>query len=263
MHLKRITVAAVLLPLLYLYIMFLPAFYFLSLMVVITILAMSEFYSMYHVPGILRYACTLGGVFTVIAAYAESGSVFDIIVLFFMIILIIRLFYKKDPSLTAKDLAAPVIGFFYIPCLLLFQVFLRDAGPEWIILLYASVWVSDSMAYYIGKGIGRRKLYREMSPNKTVAGAFGSVLGGTGALIALRATLVPSLSLSYAIWLGAGIGFITIAGDLIESMFKRDAGVKDSGVIIPGHGGILDKIDGALFTGPFVYWSLSLTGVLT
>ena len=263
MHLKRITVAAVLLPLFYLYIMFLPTVFFILLIVAVTILAMSEFYAMYQIPGILRYACILVGVFVVIAAYAASGSLLDILIFSFMTILIIRLLYKKDPSLAAKDLSAPVIGFFYIPCLLLFQIFLQDSGPEWIILLYASVWIADSMAYYIGKGFGKRKLYRAMSPNKTVAGAFGSLLGGIGALIVLRVILVPSLSLSYAVWLGAGIGIITVIGDLVESMFKRDAGVKDSGMIIPGHGGILDKIDGSLFAGPFVYWSLSFTGVLT
>lgn len=263
MHLKRIIVAAVLLPLLYVYIMFLPAVFFLLLMIGVTILAMSEFYAMYQVTGIFRYACTLVGVFVVIAAYAASPSLPDVLIFSFMIILIVRLFCKKDPTSTAKDLAVPVIGLFYIPGLLLFQVFLRDSGPEWIILLYASVWVADSMAYYIGKGFGKRKLYKAMSPNKTVAGAFGSLLGGTGAVILLRGIFVPSLPLSYAIWLGAGIGIVTIIGDLVESMFKRDARVKDSGVIIPGHGGILDKIDGSLFAGPFMYWSLSFPGVLT
>ena len=262
MHRKRITVAAVILPLLYLYIMFLPAFFFLVLMVGITILALSEFYTMYQVHGILRYTCMLAGVLTVVGVYVANVSPLDVLIFAFMTILIMRLLSKKDPSLTAQDLAAPVLGFFYIPCLLLFQIFLRDSGPEWIILLYASVWVADSMAYYIGKGFGKRKLYTAMSPNKTIAGAFGSLLGGIGALIVLRLILVPSLPLSYSILLGAGIGIVTVIGDLIESMFKRDAGVKDSGVIIPGHGGILDKIDGALFTGPFVYWTLNVTGVL-
>ena len=263
MHLKRIIVASVLLPLLYLYIMLLPSVYFLLLIIAVTILGMSEFYAMYHVPTILRYAGFLGGVSVVIAGYAAGGSLAHVIVCSFMIVLTIRLLYKKDPASSAKDLSHPVIGLLYVPCLLVFQVFLRESGPEMIILLYASVWMADSMAYYIGKGFGKRKLYREMSPNKTIAGAFGSLLGGIGALMILRALLVPSLSLTYAVWLGAGIGIITVIGDLVESMFKRDAGVKDSGAIIPGHGGILDKIDGSLFAGPFLYWSLSLSGALS
>jgi phosphatidate cytidylyltransferase len=117
------------------------------------------------------------------------------------------------------------------------------------------------MAYYIGKGIGKRKLYREVSPNKTVAGAAGSLIGGiTGALI-LRALIVPQITASAALFIGATIGIISVIGDLIESMFKRDAGVKDSGIIIPGHGGILDKIDGSLFAGPVLYWVLTALGI--
>jgi phosphatidate cytidylyltransferase len=116
------------------------------------------------------------------------------------------------------------------------------------------------MAYYIGKGFGKRKLYVEMSPNKTVAGATGSVIGGaTGALL-LQTVIVPQLTAPSAVFAGIMIGIVTIVGDLVESMFKRDAGVKDSGGIIPGHGGVLDKVDGALFAGPVLYWIL--TGIL-
>jgi phosphatidate cytidylyltransferase len=100
-----------------------------------------------------------------------------------------------------------------------------------------------------------------VSPNKTVAGAVGSVIGGVAGGVLLRALIVPQLSLPAALLIGMMIGSISIVGDLIESMFKRDAGVKDSSHIIPGHGGILDKVDGALFTGPLLYWTLSLYGI--
>ncbi|MBS1233330.1 MAG: phosphatidate cytidylyltransferase, partial [Nitrospirae bacterium] len=111
-------------------------------------------------------------------------------------------------------------------------------------------------AYYIGKSIGKRRLYREVSPNKTVAGAGGSVIGGMVGALLLRMLIVPQLGLLPTLFIGVMVGIISIIGDLVESMFKRDAGVKDSGAIIPGHGGILDKIDGALFAGPFLYWIL-------
>jgi phosphatidate cytidylyltransferase len=92
-----------------------------------------------------------------------------------------------------------------------------------------------------------------VSPNKTVAGAGGSVIGGMVGALLLRMLIVPQLGLLPALFIGVMVGIISIIGDLVESMFKRDAGVKDSGAIIPGHGGILDKIDGALFAGPFLY----------
>jgi len=139
---------------------------------------------------------------------------------------------------------------------------IREIGPEWVIFLYASVWSSDTFAYYIGKGIGKRKLYREVSPHKTVAGAAGSLIGGILSVFILKAILLPLLTVSAALIIGVMIGIISIIGDLIESMFKRDAGVKDSSTLIPGHGGILDKIDGALFAGPVLYWILIVIGII-
>jgi len=109
--------------------------------------------------------------------------------------------------------------------------------------------------------IGKRKLYAEVSPNKTVAGAVGSLIGGVMAALLFRAVMIPSLALSYTVLIGIIIGAVSIIGDLVESMFKRDARVKDSSVMIPGHGGILDKIDGVLFAGPMLYWILLFFGI--
>jgi phosphatidate cytidylyltransferase len=149
------------------------------------------------------------------------------------------------------------VGFFYIAGFLSFQWFLREQGKEYIFLLYASVWLADSAAYYIGTYIGRNKLYPAVSPNKTFEGAFGSILGGAiGALIMKLIFNIPDLTIISAIGIGAVLGFAALIGDLIESMFKRDAGVKDSSSIIPGHGGILDKLDGLLIAGPFLYLAL-------
>ena len=116
------------------------------------------------------------------------------------------------------------------------------------------MWVSDSVAYYAGKGLGKRKLYTAVSPHKTIAGAVGSVAGGALCALLLSYAFIPLL-------IGIIIGVTTIIGDLVESMLKRDAGIKDSGVLIPGHGGILDKIDGVLFGGPILYFLLSAIGI--
>ena len=126
------------------------------------------------------------------------------------------------------------------------------------------MWASDSLAYYIGKGIGRKKLYEEISPNKTIAGAVGSIAGGMSGAVILKITLVNyiAVSLVEAAVLGMIIGMVTIIGDLAESMFKRDAGVKDSSSIVPGHGGILDKIDSVLFAGPVLYWIALTCGLI-
>jgi phosphatidate cytidylyltransferase len=261
MHFKRLIVAAVLLPVIYLFIMYLPSGYFLFLLSAVSFLAMSEFYSMYHVSGILRYACLFFGISILSVSYVSKDLLPDVIILSVMAAIVIRLLVKRNPLSSLYDISPPVLGLLYIPGLLAFQAQIRKLGPEWIIFLYALVWASDTMAYYLGTWIGKRKLYMEVSPNKTMAGAAGSLMGGIIAAILLRATIIPLLTVPSAVLIGIIIGSISIVGDLVESMFKRDAGVKDSGIVIPGHGGILDKIDGVLFAGPMLYWILTIMGI--
>jgi|WetSurSiteA1Bulk_404760.scaffolds.fasta_scaffold00396_5 phosphatidate cytidylyltransferase len=262
MHLKRLFVAILLLPLLYLYIMYLPRQYFFFLLISVSVISMMEFYFMYRVYGILRYLCLILGTSLLTISYYAPDLLAKILGLCVMAVLATRLIVKKTPLSSLNDIAGPLVGVLYIPLFLSFQIQLRNLGPEWIIFLFATVWAADSMAYYIGKGLGRKKLYPEVSPNKTVAGAVGSLLGGTACSLLLKILLIPQLDLYQAAFLGIMIGIISIIGDLVESMFKRDAGVKDSSVIIPGHGGILDKIDGALFAGPMLYAMLNVFGMI-
>jgi phosphatidate cytidylyltransferase len=174
-------------------------------------------------------------------------------VLIFIAISSARLFMTKDPSSALKDLSPALIGFLYIPSLLLPLWYLRLDGYEWIFLLCLCVWSADTLAYYIGSSIGKRKLYREVSPNKTIAGAVGSVAGGIIASVLFGSFLVKGTGICNLLLIGAVLGAVTILGDLVESMFKRDAGIKDSGTLIPGHGGVLDRIDSILFAGPALY----------
>jgi phosphatidate cytidylyltransferase len=261
MHLKRLIVAVILLPLLYLFIMHLPPEYFFCVVLAVTFIALSEFYSMYRITGMLKYSCLFLGISIVGISYLRKDVLYNVLILSIMIIIVIRLFVKKNPGSSLHDISRPALGLLYIPGLFSFHTQIRMFGPEWIIFLYASVWAADSMAYFLGTTIGKRKLYPEVSPNKTIAGAVGSLAGGFIAALLIRTTLIPSLAVLSSALAGIIIGGITIIGDLAESMFKRDAGVKDSGLLIPGHGGILDKIDGALFAGPALYWLLLLLGI--
>jgi phosphatidate cytidylyltransferase len=256
MHGKRLAVAIVFLPLFYFSVMFLPPVFFFFLLLSVALLALSEFCAMYRIDGAMKYACLLSGAAILMISFFRNAYFSDVFIVAVMAMIVLRLLLKRDPSSSLSEIAAPGIGLIYIPGLLSFQGEIRQIGAEWILFLYATVWASDSLAYYIGKGIGKRRLYVEVSPNKTVAGAGGSVIGGMAGALLLRTFLVPQLTMGSALLIGTIVGTISIMGDLVESMFKRDAGVKDSGTLIPGHGGILDKIDGSLFAGPFLYWIL-------
>lgn len=128
----------------------------------------------------------------------------------------------------------------------------------------AVTWLTDSAAYFAGRRWGKRRLIPSVSPGKTVVGAVAGLVGGLfGGWVVTQLMAVTWLGLSLDPWLGA-LGGLLIAGvsqmgDLAESVWKREAGVKDSGAFFPGHGGILDRIDSLLFTIPAAYWWLSLT----
>jgi phosphatidate cytidylyltransferase len=254
MHHKRLIVAAVLVPFLYLYVMFLPAEYFLFLVVFVSTIALLEFYAMFRIQAALKYGAVAWGA-ALLAVFFTARHLFaDLLLLGALTLMGMRLVLRRDPSSSLTEVSAVLLGLLYIPGLLTFQLDLVRWGPAWIIMLYVSVWVSDSMAYYIGKGFGKRKLYVEVSPNKTVAGALGSLAGGLMGAVFVKSVILHRVSFPHAAILGLTIGAASIVGDLVESMFKRDAGVKDSSNILPGHGGMLDKLDSVTFAGPAFYW---------
>jgi phosphatidate cytidylyltransferase len=116
-------------------------------------------------------------------------------------------------------------------------------------------WFGDTGGYFGGRFFGRRKLSARISPNKTVEGLVGSVIASLCGGLAAHAWYLPELPLAHAVVLGVAVGALGQAGDLFESLIKRSVGAKDSGWIVPGHGGLLDRIDGLLFTsaGTWLY----------
>ncbi len=125
-------------------------------------------------------------------------------------------------------------------------------GGWWVLCSLVITWGNDTMAYFFGRALGRHKLYVEVSPGKTWEGFFGGFVGGVGGLFIVRAFFFPALTVTDAVVLGVLGGLFGPAGDLCESMLKRAYGVKDSGFMIPGHGGMLDRIDALIFNAPMV-----------
>ncbi|MCS7215696.1 MAG: phosphatidate cytidylyltransferase [Thermodesulfovibrio sp.] len=254
-HKKRVLIAAIALPILVLFIVKLPPYFFLGLLAVVNIVGMWEFMKMYKTPSRWNILGVIFSLIIFLLNCLNPQNAIHYYAIIFMAVTVIRLLSKKSPYMALSDISPLIVGLLYIPTLVSFQWFLRDYGWQWILYLYGVVWTADSFAYYIGKGFGNRKLYPEVSPKKTWAGAYGSLLGGGIASVILGYFLLNKALLNLAI-MGVLIGFVSIFGDLVESMFKRDAGVKDSSFLFPEHGGILDKIDAILFAGVLVYFGV-------
>jgi phosphatidate cytidylyltransferase len=142
----------------------------------------------------------------------------------------------------------------YLGFLLRYIALLRALPDGWYLLLLclAGTFGADCFAFFVGKLFGRHHLFPRISPGKTLEGTMASLLGG--ALGVLLIAIVFSRPLAVIIPLGILISLTALAGDLFESIFKREAGVKDSSHLIPGHGGFLDRLDSVLFTAPLVYY---------
>lgn len=125
-------------------------------------------------------------------------------------------------------------------------------GGWWLVAALVITWMNDTAAYFTGRAIGKHKLYPEVSPNKTWEGFFGGMVGSVAGLVILRVFFFHHISLIDCVVMGVLGGVLGPAGDLCESMLKRAYGVKDSGKMIPGHGGMLDRIDALLFNAPMV-----------
>ena len=170
--------------------------------------------------------------------------------------------YKRRPD-AMNRVVMQVIAMVYLalPMSLLVMIHQDERGHAWILLLIILVFIGDTGAYYAGNFLGRHKLLPQVSPGKTIEGAVGGMLAtvGMGCLLNLAFPHLPwGLDLARFPWILALLFFVVVsicgqAGDLFESLLKREAGMKDSGVIFPGHGGLLDRIDALLFAIPIVY----------
>jgi len=155
--------------------------------------------------------------------------------------------------------AATLLGAVYLGALGGTIAALRTLPPieqgAWRLVLLLVVQVfSDTFAFFVGNAIGRRRLAPGISPGKSVEGAVAGLVGGVLGALAVRAVGLPALPLVHAVGLGAAVALMGIVGDLDESLLKRWAGVKDSGTLFPGHGGMLDRLDSLLFGAPVLYY---------
>jgi len=178
-----------------------------------------------------------------------------LLIISFFVPMIYQLF-KSKIALTSSKLGHYFLALAYIviPFVTLVQIPFKDGvyNPHTIFSIFIFIWISDTFAYLVGSTMGRTKLYEKVSPNKTIEGALGGLIGAVGAAF-LIAHYNPNIELIHWIVIAIIVFTFGLLGDLIESKFKREAGVKDSSNMIPGHGGFLDRLDSIIFAAPFVY----------
>lgn len=263
MHLKRWLTGLIAAPILIYIIGFGPRWLFCILLIVASILGLIEFYSMTatSLPTFVRTASYLLTFLIFVAFYTRQALIAPaIIALWAFVPMAFFMLTRHSPNQQwTVDISKSVLGPIYIvlPLTLLWLIDLQPNGKFWIFFLLVVIFASDTGAFYFGRLFGKHKLYEAITPGKTWEGAIGGLLCSFIAalwfLLILRLHPVDFSILALVLVLSV-VGQI---GDLAESMLKRNHGVKDSGRILPGHGGILDRIDGFLFSIPVLYIFLS------
>jgi len=154
------------------------------------------------------------------------------------------------------ELPTMLIGILYICLFLSYLILLNNgtAGKRWILFLLLVLWCGDSGAYATGRLLGKHLLSPLVSPKKTIEGALGCIALSLCAACAGQMLFFNDLAIGHALLLGLGIALAGQLGDLCESTLKRHSGIKDSGTLLPGHGGMLDRIDSLLFVAPLAYY---------
>ena len=243
-----------------------------ALMLLITVVGVWEFYQLAMAKGAMPQRCMgiVTSILLLVTAFSaillavpcvESavGELLPFVLLAtiaaFALIFFVEVFRNKENP--TQNVASTIMGVIYVALpmsLMLFIPFMLspDRWNPWIFLFYLFlVWGNDVFAYLVGISIGRHKMCPRLSPKKSWEGFFGGVLGSL-AMGVLGAYVVEG---NYLVWLGLAlvVSLSSVVGDLVESMFKRDAGVKDSGNFIPGHGGMLDRFDALILSAPFAF----------
>jgi len=286
---KRILTAAILIPLVLLAVFRAPLWLFLLITVVVALLAVFEYLGIAASYGfepfrLLTYIYT-AALFVVYYYYSLGGASLSAgILLLFMFapfLLMIATMGREDLRAAMLGAGMSYMALPYIGLPLLLMAIMRDSPRGWVFVLFTffAVWVGDTAAMYVGKSMGRHKLAPRISPGKTIEGAVASLVFSVG-VCCLFAHYVPEIAAALSkthllaeapesllidlpaytrapLWLAAVLALIinvaAQVGDLLESAFKRGAGVKDSGTLLPGHGGILDRIDALLLALPVAF----------
>lgn len=263
MHLKRWLTSLVALPLLLLLIFKGGLLLFSIFMGVVVFLSVWEYSRIVTQNSESKHSNTIPfiGFFTGITIiWATSYGLLDIVPLILSFSLMFTGFlslrrFQNDPNISQK-VAFQTLGTIYIPLSISYLVLIRQdpLGAEWVLFVVCVIFAGDTAAYYAGTYWGKHKLCPTVSPGKTIEGALGGLAANLGIGLFFKSYFLRAFPLWAILIFCLAIGIAGQVGDLFESVLKRSAGVKDSGGLLPGHGGILDRIDALLFALPAAYF---------
>lgn len=258
---KRFLSAAVLVAAVVLCILYARPHGFWVLVYAITLITLDEFLRM-TLPAAARLERWIG--FGIGAAFSASlywsrdaEASLSMLTGAVVVLFAIHLARTRDMAVVGSRVGLALLGVLYVGLLLTPAALLGRRphdGAEWLFLLATLVFFGDTGGYFAGRFRGRRKLAPDVSPGKTVEGAVGGVIAAVSAVALAKIWYMPQMQWIDCLFLAVPAEALAQVGDLSESMIKRGAGVKDSGWIVPGHGGMLDRVDGLLFAAPYVYW---------
>lgn len=235
---------------------------FACLLALFSAIGITEFYRMALPERTLeRWLAALAGSSLLFVPFAGNDRLIPVAIgLLFIGFSLLFLFRITAIETAAREVSHALLAFLYIPFLLMHLVQLRltPFGIQWLFVIMLIVMTNDSAAYYTGSAFGKHRLYPLVSPKKSVEGAIGGLCGSLVGTLLAKFTFFPQLSFTDAVATALIVGMVGQAGDLFESLLKRSFGVKDSGTIIPGHGGVLDRLDSILFAAPATYYYVLL-----
>ena len=253
MRFQREITAAVLIPAVLAVLVAAPLWAWALLVTAATTLALLEFYRLIEAAGWIVPKSAGVGLFLALVAAAYLASLLMLVVLAGVALLALPtlvMFASPREAVLLASSASSVFATLYVALGAGAMVGLRAHGWKPVLFVLATVWASDSAAYYVGRKWGRRKLAPVVSPKKTVEGLFGQLAGGAVFGLAISLLLGGGRFAVFGAAAGLLIAGLAVVGDLLESTFKRSCAVKDSGGILPGHGGLLDRLDSLLYVSP-------------
>ncbi|HEX2757082.1 MAG TPA: phosphatidate cytidylyltransferase [Thermoanaerobaculia bacterium] len=261
MRFQREITAAVLIPAVLAVLVAAPPWAWALLVAAAATLALLEFYRLIEAAGWIVPKSAGVGLFLALVAAAYLASLLMLVVVAGVALLALPtlvMFASPREAVLLASSASSVFATLYVALGAGAMVGLGAHGWKPVLFVLATVWASDSAAYYVGRKWGRRKLAPVVSPKKTVEGLFGQLAGGAVFGLAISLLLGGGRSAAFGAAAGLLIAGLSVVGDLLESTFKRSCAVKDSGGILPGHGGLLDRLDSLLYVSPAVLLLLTV-----